>query len=651
MTKHNFEAETGQILELLTHSIYSNKEIFLREIISNASDAIDKARLKSLTDTNFLWEDNEFKITIVVDKEANTIEVSDNGIWMTKDELHKNIWTIAKSWTKDFMEKLKKAKETKEHNLIGQFWVGFYSSYMVADKVELETKSPLDENSYKWISDGKSWYEVSLWARKERWTTVKIFVNETNKELLEEWKIRELIKKYSNYVWVPIMMKELENEQNKDKEKKFEQVNQTKSIWTKNKSEVKKEEYEEFYKTVSMDFNPPLAYSHNNVEWIVSYKSLIYIPKQKNMFADLSDPNKDYWPKLYVQNVLILENAKALLPVWLRFVSGVVETNDIPLNVSRELLQSNTVLEKIKKGLVKKVITELKKSLKNSPEDYDVFLSNFSNFLKEWVYYEWEKEEIASLLKFKSMKTWKMITLDEYLESAKEETITVPHNHEHKEWEKCEHKEETKTVKTIYFINWKSESEVKSSPYLEQFRDNDVDVLFLTDPIDSFLIQAFTEYKWNKLKSATSSDISLKEETKEEAENKEKNIKKFKDFLELVKNIISSDKIEKVELNEKLWTAVSALKTPDGWMNPQMEKMMKSMWQDVPAQKRILELNPNSSLVKAMKTEFNKDVKSKKLSKLINYTYSQAVLLEWWELENMAEFLKSTNEFAKDYLK
>ncbi|PID87690.1 molecular chaperone HtpG [Candidatus Gracilibacteria bacterium] len=651
MTKHNFEAETGQILELLTHSIYSNKEIFLREIISNASDAIDKARLKSLTDTNFLGEDNEFKITIVVDKEANTIEVSDNGIGMTKDELHKNIGTIAKSGTKDFMEKLKKAKETKEHNLIGQFGVGFYSSYMVADKVELETKSPLDENSYKWISDGKSGYEVSLGARKERGTTVKIFVNETNKELLEEWKIRELIKKYSNYVGVPIMMKELENEQNKDKEKKFEQVNQTKSIWTKNKSEVKKEEYEEFYKTVSMDFNPPLAYSHNNVEGIVSYKSLIYIPKQKNMFADLSDPNKDYGPKLYVQNVLILENAKALLPVWLRFVSGVVETNDIPLNVSRELLQSNTVLEKIKKGLVKKVITELKKSLKNSPEDYDVFLSNFSNFLKEGVYYEGEKEEIASLLKFKSMKTGKMITLDEYLESAKEETITVPHNHEHKEGEKCEHKEETKTVKTIYFINGKSESEVKSSPYLEQFRDNDVDVLFLTDPIDSFLIQAFTEYKGNKLKSATSSDISLKEETKEEAENKEKNIKKFKDFLELVKNIISSDKIEKVELNEKLGTAVSALKTPDGGMNPQMEKMMKSMGQDVPAQKRILELNPNSSLVKAMKTEFNKDVKSKKLSKLINYTYSQAVLLEGGELENMAEFLKSTNEFAKDYLK
>lgn len=651
MTQHNFEAETGQILELLTHSIYSNKEIFLREIISNGSDAIDKARIKSLTDTWYLGDDNEFKIIIKAIKEDNVIEIEDNGIWMTKDELHKNIWTIAKSWTKDFMEKLKKAKETEWHNLIGQFWVGFYSAYMVADKVEIETKSTDDENSYKWISDWKSWYEVSLWAKKNRWTVVRIFINEANKELLEEWKIRELVKKYSNYVGVPIMMREVENEENKDKEKKFEQVNETKPIWSKNKSEVKKEEYEEFYKTVSMDFNKPLAYTHSNIEWAVSYKSLLYIPSEKNMFADLSDPNKDYGPKLYVQNVLILENAKELLPVWLRFVSWVVETNDIPLNVSRELLQSNTVLEKIKKWLIKKVLTELKKSLKNSPEDYDKFLSAFGNFIKEWVYYEAEKEEIASLLKFKSMSSRKMITLDEYLETAKEETITVPHTHEHKEWEKCEHKDETKTVKTIYFINWKSEGEVLSSPYIEQFKTNKVDVLLLTDPIDSFLIQAFTEYKWNALKSATSSDISLKEETKEETEKKETTKKEFKDFLELVKNSVTWDKIEKVELNSTLWTAVWALKTPQGWVDPQMEKMMKSMGQAVPSQKRILELNPETSLVKAMKEEFWKDVKSDKLQKLINYTYSQAILLEWGELENMSEFVKMTNEFAGGYLK
>jgi len=631
MKKHNFEAETWKVLELLTHSIYSNKEIFLRELISNAADAIDKARLKSLTDTTFLWDDHNFEIKIKLDKKNNVIEIEDNGIWMTEEEVHNNIWTIAKSGTKEFLEKLKKAKETQDHNLIGQFWVGFYSSFMVADKVELETKSPLDKKAHKWISDWKSDYEVWESTKTSRWTIVKLFVDESNKELLEEWKIKELIKKYSNYVGVPIMLeqekKEWEGKDEKVVWKEFVKVNETVAIWKKSKSSIKKEEYNEFYKSVSMDFNEPLWYIHSNVEWAVSYKALLFIPKEKNMFANMDDPNKEYGPKLYVQNVLILENAKELLPVWLRFISGVVETSDLPLNISREMLQSNAVLDKIKKSLVKKVLSELKKIMTKDKELYNKFFENFKLMIKEWVYYEGDlKEEIAGLLMFKSMIDGKNITFEEYLEKSEKDS-------------------------PIYYINGKWEAEVLASPYLAQFRENKVDVLLFTDPIDSFLLQALSEYKWNKLKNISSGDIKLKEETKEEKEEKEKTWKDFKDILELTKNIIWTDKIEKVELNENLWDAIAALKTQDNWMDPQMEKMMRSMGQQVPVQKRTLELNPKAPLIKSMKEEFSKDVKSQKLSDIINYSYSQAVLLEWGEIKNMWEFVALINKFAWEYIK
>lgn len=640
MTKHNFEAETGKILELLTHSIYSNKEIFLRELISNASDAIDKARLKSLTDTTFLGDDSSFEIKLIADEKANTITLIDNGIGMTEQELHDALGTIARSGTKEFMEKLEKAKENQEHNLIGQFGVGFYSAFMVADKVEVETKSPLDKKAHKWISDGKSAYEVSESDKTTRGTQITLFIDETNKELVTEWKIRELVKKYSNYVAVPIM---LEAEQKDEKgeatgKKEFEQINETKAIWKKSKSSVKAEEYEEFYKAVSMDFNKPLAHVHNNVEGTVSYNSLLFVPSQKNMFQDLSDPNKEYGPKLYVQNVLILDNAKDLLPVWMRFVSGVVETSDLPLNISREMLQSNAVLDKIKSGLQKKILAELKKTMTKSPEDYNKFLADFGQLLKEGIYYEAEKESIAEVVKFKSLLKNTMITLDEYIEAQ-----TPVSSSKNESWDTG--------VETIYYIVGKSESEVLSSPYLAQFRENNVDVLLLTDPVDAFLVQAFKEYKKVTLKSVTAGDISLKEESKEDKEQKEKKAVEFKDFLELTKNTISADKIEKVELNENLGDALAALKTPENGVDPQMEKMMKAMGQAVPAQKRVLELNPNNALTQAMKTEFGADIKSQKLQDLMHYAYNSAVLLEGGEIENMSEFVTMTNKFAGEYIK
>lgn len=299
------------------------------------------------------------------------------------------------------MEKLEKAKEGGNHNLIGQFGVGFYSSFMVAESVTVQTRSGLDSKAHSWKSDGKSGYEVAEIEKEGRGTTVTLHLTEGNHELLEDWKIRELIKKYSNYVGVPIMMLERETEENKDKEKAWEQVNEQKAIWKKSKSEIKQEHHKDFYQSLSMDFNDPLGYVHSNIEGNVSYKSLLYIPRETNMFADMRDPNKDYGPKLYVQNVLILENAKELLPVWLRFVHGVVETSDLPLNISREMLQSNATLDTIKKSLVKKLIAEMAKIRKNDAENYSKFYTNYGSILKEGIYYEQDlKEDIAGVCEF-----------------------------------------------------------------------------------------------------------------------------------------------------------------------------------------------------------------------------------------------------------
>ena len=644
--KHNFEAETWRVLELLTHSIYSNKEIFLRELISNAADAIDKARIKSLTDSSYLKEGEKFEIKVETDPKKWTITISDNGIWMDEKEIVKNLWTIAKSGTKEFIEKLKKAKEETDNNLIGQFGVWFYSAFMIADKVEVDSKTNR-KKAVKWISDGKSWYEISESDKKDRWTNITLYVKKEEKEFLEDWKQRELIKKYSNYVWVPIMMRAYDSRTDEEKKKEpkvmdFEQVNDTKPIWKKSKSEIKKEDYIEFYKTVSNDWNEPLFWLHTNVEWLVSYKSILFSPKEVNMYQDLTNPNIEYGPKLFVQNVLILEHAKEILPIWLRFISWVVETSDLPLNISREMLQSNSALDKIKKALTKKVISELWKTLKNKKDDYLKFWDNYWKILKEGIHYDYDlKEDIAWVSLFNSNLENKLITLDEYLQKAKSVKKEIE-----KDWKKEEVEE-----KTIYYIIAKSVWEAKASPYMEQFISNNVDVLILTDAIDSFLVQGFTEYKDVKLVSITSDDIELSEKSEEEKKKIEEKNKEFKSLFDLAKNIVWDDKIENVVLNDKLWTSLWALKTPKNGIDPQMEKMMKAMWQEVPTQKRILELNPNNQLVNLMKEEFDKDMKSEKLKDAVKYAYYQAILLEWWELENPREFVDLTNKFAWNYLK
>ncbi|MDD3302666.1 MAG: molecular chaperone HtpG [Candidatus Gracilibacteria bacterium] len=620
---YSFEAETERLLELLTHSIYSNKEIFLRELISNASDAIDKARIKSLTDVNYLGENSNFEIKINIDKENKTITIEDNGVGMTRDEVITNLGTIAKSGTKDFLDKLKETKE--QNNLIGQFGVGFYSVFMIANKVELETKSNDSDKSIVWISEGKGKFEINEGNKETRGTLIKIYIKDEDLEFIEEWKLKELIKKYSNFINIPILMLETENETNKDN-RKYEQVNETKAIWDKQKNELKEEDYEKFYSSISYDFAKPLTYIHLNTEGTISYKSILFVPSKKNMFYNNDDATKDYGPKLFVQNVLILENAKDLLPVWLRFIHGIVSTNDLPLNISREMLQSNNTLEKIKKSLTKKLIEKIAIELKDNTE-YDEFLENFGKFLKEGIYYESElREKIAELLKFNTLLN-KKITLDKYLEE-------IPPT-----------KKEDKEIKNIYYVLAKNENEARSNPYIDNFKQKGIDVILLTDPIDEWLIQVLTEYKGNKLLSITNSE--LEEESKEEIEKIEESKKELKDLLELIKNTIGTDKIESINISNKLGDNLGALKTKEGGLTPQMEKMMKAMGQHIHENKKILELNSNHRIIKMMQDEFNTDIKSEKLKDLILYTYEQAILLEGGELEDYKGFINRVNKFIE----
>lgn len=631
-TTYNFEAQTERLLELLTHSIYSNKEIFLRELISNASDAIDKAKIKSLTDTNYLWENNNFEIKITVDEKNKTIKITDNWVWMTRDEAIKNLWTIAKSGTKDFIEKLKESKE--QNNLIWQFWVWFYSAFMVCDKVEVLTKSNESDESIIWTSNWKWSFEVISWDKKDRWTEITLFLKEDEKEFLEEWKLRELIKKYSNYVWVAIKMLEVENETNKEN-RNFEQINEAIAPWNKSKSEITDEEYKKLYTDLTYDYNAPLWNIYLNTEWALSYKSILFVPHKKNMFLNFDDPSKEYGPKLYVQNILILDHAKDLLPIYLRFISWVVQTSDLPLNISREMLQSNPTLEKIKKWLTKKILDKLAFEMKENPANYDEFLADFGKTLKEWIYYDNENmQKIAWVVKFESLLKNKKISLDEYLETALES-------------DKKEENSEEKPKKTIYYILAKSHLEAKSNPYLEQFEKKNIDVLLLSDPIDEWIVWVLKEYNWNKIISITSNEVNLEKDDEEAKKDLENTSKDYKDLLEFIKNTVWNDKLEKVQLTKRIWDNIWALALKEWNLTPQMEKMMKAMWQEVPSQKRILELNPENEFVKNMMSEFKADLKSEKLKDMMLYAYEQAILLEWWELQDIKWFISRVNKYIK----
>ena len=616
MSKRKFQTEVNQLLQLIIHSLYSHKEIFLRELISNASDALDKLKYLTLTDDKFKSMKFDPKIEIsYLDTDNKTLTISDCGIGMNKDDLTKNLGTIARSGTKQFMENLT-GDSKKDSSLIGQFGVGFYSSFMVADKVEVISRKVGEEEAWRWISDGQNGFSIDKSVRKSTGTDIVLHLNDEGKEFVNRWEIQNIIKKYSNHIPFPIFLHYEENKYDKKgevegKEKKTDQVNAASAFWKKPKSELKKKDYNEFYKSISHDHEDPMMHIHTQAEGTLDYTTLFYVPKT----APVDLFQVDYKPgvKLYVNRVFITEDDKELMPSYLRFVSGVIDSEDLPLNVSREILQQNRILAKIKSNSVKKILSELT-ALTKKKDKYLEFYEQYGRLLKEGVYQDFEnRDTLLELLKFKSSKTDDVTSLTEYVDRMKTDQ------------------------KSIYYITGENEESLRNSPLLEMYNSKDVEVLIMADPFDEIIIPSIQKYKEKPFKSVHHSDAAddLKtEETKSDEKDLKPLIKKIKKVLgDQVKDVMASSR-----LNESPSCIVADQNDPSA----KMQEMFKAMGQStMPDVKPILEINPDHKIVKRMK-----DLgKTKAFDDLCWLLYEQAMLIEGVKLPNPSSFVSRLNNF------
>jgi molecular chaperone HtpG len=629
--KKEFKTEVQQLLNLVIHSLYSNKDIFLRELISNGSDAIDRLSFEALSNKELIKDDPEFRIKLFVDNEAKTLRIEDNGIGMTRDELEENIGTIAHSGTRRFMEELKKGKAKANPELIGQFGVGFYSAFMVADNVILKTRPANGNESWTWESSGDGTYEISEGGRDKRGTEITLHLNESSRDYIVEFRLRQIIKKYSDFVEYPVVMDIIRDETPMDDEGKpkegaekqttvtEETLNSMKAIWMRPKSEVKKEEYNEFYKHVSHDYTDPLKTIHYSAEGKIEFKALLYLPA-KAPFDMFQQEGTKHGIHLYVKRIFIMDNCEALLPRYLRFAKGVVESNDLPLNVSREILQEDVIIKKIEKSVTTKILSELKSMMKKSEEDYLNFYREFGKVLKEGIEVDpTNKDKIKDLLLFESSRTepGRYVSLKEYTERM------------------------ALDQKEIYYITGTSRSAVENSPHLEVFKKKEIEVLFMTEPVDEFILSSFGEYDEKSLKSIAQGDIDLgtEEENKIADEQKKEASGKYKKLIKKVQDSLK-DEVKEVRLSDRLTDSASCLVTDDGDMNPQMERIFAAMNQQVPETKRILELNPDHPVIETMNDLFAADKKNPKLADYSELLYDQALLTEGIAIKDPARFAR-----------
>jgi molecular chaperone HtpG len=617
-----FKAEVKELLALMIHSLYSHKEIFLRELISNASDAIDKARFESLTNRQVLDEAGEWKIRITADKGDGTLTVSDNGIGMTKNELVESLGTIAHSGTKDFLAAIK-SKEVKDHpELIGQFGVGFYSSFMVADRVTVVSKKAADKGAgaVKWESAADGAFTIEDVEKEKAGTDVILHLKEEEKKYLDEWEIREVVRKYSDYIEHPIVMDvEHEKEDGKDKGEKIkvkeeETLNSRKAIWLRDKAEITESEYSEFYRHISHDFGDPARVIHYRAEGTSEFSALLFIPAR----APYGIFFRDYkiGPMLYVRRVQIMDHCEELIPQYLRFVKGVVDSSDLPLNISREILQSNKHIEVMRKNITKKVLDTLAEMKNGEYERYLGFYKEFGRILKEGIHFDFSrKEQIADLLLFPSTETGpeKFTTLQSYVDAMK------PGQEE------------------IYYITGASYDEAAKSPYIEAFRDKGYEVLIMLDEIDDVIMSGLFECKGKKLKSVIKGDITL--DKAEESERKEAG-RKYEKLLARIKEQLKEE-IKDVRLSGRLKDSPCCLVMEEGAMDPNMEKLMKAMGQEVPASKRILEINPAHPVIGAMNALLEAGDQDGKVREYAGLLYDQALLLEGSKPKDPSAFAKA----------
>jgi molecular chaperone HtpG len=612
-----FQAEVKQLLQLMIHSLYSNKEIVLRELISNASDASDKLRFSALSNNTLYGGDSDLKIRIAFDKAARTLTITDNGIGMSRAEVIENIGTIAKSGTKEFFNSLT-GDQAKDANLIGQFGVGFYSAFIIADKVTLTTLRAGETEAVKWESVGEGDFTLEVADKKTRGTEIILHLREGEDEFLNDWKLKSIIRKYSDHITLPIVMKKSEW---KDGEQvptdEDETVNKASALWSRAKSDITEEEYQEFYKHVSHDFENPLAWSHNRVEGNQEYISLLYVPSKAPF--DLYDRERSHGIKLYVKRVFILEDAEKLMPQYLRFVRGVIDSADLPLNVSREILQHSKDIDAIKAASVKKVLGLLEDLAENKPEQYQEFWTEFGRVLKEGPGEDFaNKEKIAGLLRFASThldSEAQVVGFKDYIARMKE------------------------GQEAIYYITADSFAAAQHSPHLEIFRKKGIEVLLLSDRVDEWMLGGLTEFDGKKLQSIAKGDLDLgKLEDEAEKEAKKHVEDAAKDLVERIKTTLG-EQIKEVRVTHRLTDSPACLVAGEHDLSGNLERMLKAAGQKTPESKPTLEINPTHALVERLKTEKN-EVKFNDLAHLL---FDQALLAEGGQLKDPASFVKRMN--------
>lgn len=623
-----FETEAKQLLHLMIHSLYSNKEIFLRELISNASDAADKLRFQALSSPELLEDDSDIRVQVDFDSEAKTVTIDDNGIGMTREEVITNLGTIAKSGTAQFLSTLT-GDQKKDSQLIGQFGVGFYSGFIVADEVEVLTRKAGDPASAgtRWVSKGEADYTVETIEKTGRGTTVILHLKESEKEFADHYRIRSIVKKYADHIAIPVIMEkqdfsdpdENDSEQDKtEKAKEYEAVNDAKALWVRSRSDVKAAEYKEFYKHISHDFEDPLDWSHNKVEGKLEYTSLLYIPKRAPF--DLWNRDAARGLKLYVQRVFIMDDAEQFMPLYLRFMKGVVDSNDISLNVSREILQKDPVVDSMRSALTKRALDMLEKLRKKDKAKYDEFWAEFGQVLKEGPAEDYSnKEKIAKLLQFSSTVSEGKVQdqgLVEYIERMKE------------------------GQDKIYYLVSDSLSAARSSPHLEIFKKKGIEVLLMTDRIDEWLMGHLRDFDGKSFQDIARGELDLgKLEDEEDKKKHEETEKQYVDLVSRIKNALGEE-VKEVRVTHRLTDSPAVLAVDDHDMGAQMRKIMEASGQPVPEVKPIFEVNPEHLLVQKL----DKEQDEERFADLVFILFGQAQLAQGGQLENPGVFSSRLNK-------
>jgi len=632
--KHGFQTEVKQLLQLMIHSLYSNKEIFLRELVSNAADAADKLRFKALSNNNLFEGDGDLHVKVSVDAEAGTLTINDNGIGMTKEDVIANLGTIAKSGTKDFFSQLS-GDQAKDSQLIGQFGVGFYSAFIVADKVTVNTRAAGTDKSagVQWVSEGEGDFSVADIDKAERGTEIILKLKEDEKEFLDAWRLRSIITKYSDHISIPVQLwkDEVAERDGPDGEKipaepgQWESVNKATALWTRDKSDISEDEYKEFYKHVSHDYTDPLTWSHNKVEGKTEYTSLLYIPSKAPF--DMWNRDQKNGLKLYVQRVFIMDDAEQFMPTYLRFVKGLLDSNDLPLNVSREILQDNKITQTIRQGCSKRVLSMLEKMAKNDADSYKAFYAEFGNVLKEGPAEDFaNKDKIAALLRFASTHNdgnEQSVSLSDYIERMKD------------------------GQDKIYYVTADSYQAARTSPHLEVFRKKGIEVLLMGERIDEWLMSHLTEFNEKSFQSVAGANVDLSELDDEETKQaKEESKKAVEGIIERMKTALG-DKVDDVKFTDRLTDSPACIVASENGMTTQMAKLMQAAGQEVPEPTYNFELNSDHQLVKLVA-----DVQDEALFKQwAEVLFDQAKLSEQGSLKEPASFVNNLNSLLATLVK